>query len=64
MDITIICVGHYYTQTNTNKLNKTYALLQTTGGKDEPNILCGNRNVGCSSQHCYMKFISDCQLDL
>jgi hypothetical protein len=33
----------------TNKVNKTRALLQTTGGKDEPNIvLCGNhrtRNV-------------------
>ena len=40
-----ICVGHHYTQTNTNNVNKTYALLQTTGGKDEPNIvLYGNRN--------------------
>ena len=34
-----ICVGHHYTQTNTNKLNKTRFLLQTTGGKDEPNIV-------------------------
>jgi hypothetical protein len=24
-------------QTNTNNVNKTSALLQTTGGKDEPN---------------------------
>jgi hypothetical protein len=24
-------------QTNTNNINKTSALLQTTGGKDEPN---------------------------
>ena len=40
-----ICVGHHYAQTNTNKVNKTWALLQTTGGKEEPNIiLCGNRN--------------------
>ena len=23
-------------QTNTNNVNKTWALLQTTGGKDEP----------------------------
>ena len=39
-----ICVGHHYTQTNTNNVNKTWALLQTTGGKDEPNIvLRGNR---------------------
>ena len=37
-----ICVRHHYTQAN---INKTWALLQTTGGKDEPNIvLCGNRN--------------------
>ena len=26
-------------QTNTNNINKTWALLQTTGGKDEPNIV-------------------------
>ena len=31
-----ICVGQHYMQTNTNK---TWALLQTTGGKDEPNII-------------------------
>jgi len=34
-----ICVGHHYTQTNTNNVNKTRALLQTTGGKDKPNIV-------------------------
>ena len=33
-----IYVGHHYTQTNTNNVNKTWALLQTTGGKDELNI--------------------------
>ena len=33
-----ICVGHHYTPTNTNNVNKTWALLQTTGGKDEQNI--------------------------
>jgi hypothetical protein len=32
-----ICVGHHYTQTNINNVNKTWILLQTTGGKDEPN---------------------------
>jgi hypothetical protein len=31
-----ICVGYRYTQRNTNKVNKTWASLQTTGGKDEP----------------------------
>jgi hypothetical protein len=34
-----ICVGHHYAQTNTNNVNKTLALLQTTGGKYEPNII-------------------------
>ena len=34
-----ICVGHHYTQTNLNKINKTWTLLQTTGDKDEPNIV-------------------------
>ena len=33
-----ICVGHHYTQTNTNNVNKTSVFLQTTGGKNEPNI--------------------------
>ena len=33
-----IGVGHYYVQTNTNNVNKTWTLLQTTGGKGEPNI--------------------------
>ncbi len=34
-----IYVGHDNTQTNTNKVNKKRALLQTTEGKDEPNIV-------------------------
>jgi hypothetical protein len=34
-----LCVGHHYAQANTNKVNKTQTLLQTTGGKDEPDIL-------------------------
>ena len=34
-----ICVCHHYAQANTNNVNKTWALLQTTGGKDEPNII-------------------------
>jgi hypothetical protein len=28
-----------YTQTNTNNVNKTWALQQTTGGKDDPSIV-------------------------
>ena len=34
-----ICAGHHYEQTNTNNVNKTCALLQTTWDKDEPNII-------------------------
>ena len=30
------------TQTNTNNVNKSWALLQITGGKDEPNIVFMN----------------------
>jgi len=37
---TTIRVGHHYTQTNTNNVNKAWTFLQTTGGKDEPNIVC------------------------
>jgi len=32
-----ICVGHHYTQTNTNNVNKTWTLLQTIGSKEKPN---------------------------
>jgi hypothetical protein len=34
-----ICVGHNYAQIYTNNVNKTCAPLQTTGGKDEPEIV-------------------------
>ena len=34
-----ICVGHHYSQTNINDINKIGALLQTTGGKGELNII-------------------------
>jgi hypothetical protein len=34
-----IFVRHHYAQANTNKVNMTWALLQTTGGKDEPDIV-------------------------
>jgi len=33
-----ICVGHHYAQANTNNVNKTWTLLQTTESKDAPNI--------------------------
>ena len=40
-----IYVGQRYAQTNTNNVNKIWALLQTTGDKDESNIaVCGYRN--------------------
>ena len=34
-----ICVGHRYAQASTNNVNKTWALLQTNGGKDHPIII-------------------------
>ena len=46
-----MCVGHHYPRANTINVNKTRALLQTTGGKDEANIVCmrksqhGTQNV-------------------
>ena len=46
---TTICVGHLYTQTYSNKVNKTRALLQTAGGKDEPNIIFINFPVMCNN---------------
>jgi hypothetical protein len=38
-----ICVGHHYTQANTYNVNKTWTLLQTTWGKDEPEFRCPGR---------------------
>jgi len=32
-------VGHNYAQTDINNINKTQAPLQTTGGKDDQNII-------------------------
>jgi hypothetical protein len=34
-----MCVGHHYAQINTHNVSKTWALLQTTRGNDEPNKL-------------------------
>ena len=34
-----MCVGHHYLHANTNNVNKTWAFLQTIGGKDEPTIV-------------------------
>ena len=39
----LICVGHHYSQANTNNENKTCILLQTIGNKYDL-VLCGNRN--------------------
>ena len=45
------CVGYHYAQTNTNMINKTCALLQTTEGKDEPNIVFNGGKSLQTSQH-------------
>ena len=41
----IMRVGHHNMQTKTNKVNKTWVLLQTTGGKDESNIVLSKEIV-------------------
>ena len=45
-----ICVGHHNTQTNMYKVNKTFSLLQTTGGKDEQNIVFIRKSQWTSHQ--------------
>ena len=35
----IVCVGHHYALTNTNNVTTARAHIQTTEGKDEPNII-------------------------
>ena len=40
---------------NTNNVNKTYALLQTTGGKDEPNIVLFRNRKGHHNTELRMK---------
>ena len=41
-----MCVGHYYPQTNTNNVNKTWALSQKMEVKtNQPSFLCGNYNT-------------------
>jgi hypothetical protein len=40
-----ICVGQRYAQAHKNNLNKTWALPQTIGGKDESNIKQNRKKV-------------------
>jgi len=40
-----VSIRQHYAQTNTNNVNKTWALLQTTGIQtNRTSFLCGNRN--------------------
>jgi hypothetical protein len=49
-----ICVGHHYTQANTNNVDKTLSPPTATGGKDEQKIVCMRK-----SQHVNLhKFYS------
>jgi hypothetical protein len=45
-----ICIGHHDTKASTNNVNKTYVLLQPTGGKDEPKIVFMRKSQR-TSQH-------------
>ena len=42
-----ICAGHYYAQNKANNVNKTWALLQTGMGKEEPNIFFIRKSSYC-----------------
>jgi ElaB/YqjD/DUF883 family membrane-anchored ribosome-binding protein len=46
-----ICVGNHYAQTNTNNVNKTSTLLQTTGDKNDQKIVFMRRKSQRTSQH-------------
>ena len=45
-----IYVGNHYAEANTNNANKSWALLQTSGGKDEPDIVCMRKSLRTSHQ--------------
>ena len=46
-----ICVGHHYTETKRNSVNKTCVLLQTTGG-----TVCEHRFYAEIVILCFQKF--------
>jgi hypothetical protein len=46
-----ICIEYHYTQTNTNNINKTWTLQQTTGSKDKPNIVLYEKRKVLTLQH-------------
>ena len=47
--------AHYYTKTNTNNVNKTWVLLQATGGNDERNIVVMYTQISYA-----LKYYSSC----
>jgi len=63
-----ICVGHYCTQRNTNNVNKTWALLQTTGCNDESNIVYMLFKISKSRWNCknsrYLHSVIECLKEL
>jgi hypothetical protein len=48
--------GHLYMQTNTNNINKTWTLLQTIGGNDEPEIVFMRKSYR-TSHHEHSPFL-------
>jgi hypothetical protein len=53
-----ICVGHHYTQTNTNNVNKTWALLQTTEGKYDWTPFYSEQYTSYMTQQTFIKYSS------
>ena len=52
-----ICDGHHYSQTNTNNVNKTWTIIQTTEGIDEPNNYQLIINISNGYELCSMSSI-------
>ena len=48
-----IYVGHQHTQTNTNNVYKTRVILQTTGGKDDRNMVFMQHRNGTQKVKTY-----------
>lgn len=51
-----MCAGHHHTQSDTNNINKTWTLPQTTGGKAEQNKPHLGKHV--NDCHVYMKNVN------
>jgi hypothetical protein len=59
-----ICDGHHYTHINTNNVNRTWAFIQSTGGKDEPNTVYITNQAHAHNVAMYRKHGLQCWSDV